>query len=60
MAKKKKKKKKKEIIGLINGIELVKKSAPKVDLSFRTGKYLTDKDRPRDKSYKKYNGDDYE
>ena len=24
---------------------------------FKTGKYLSEKDRPRDKSYKKYNGD---
>lgn len=24
---------------------------------FKTGKHLSEKDRPRDKSYKKYNGD---
>lgn len=44
---------KREVIGVIKGIDLIKKSAPKADISFRTGKYMTAKDRPRDKSYKK-------
>ena len=26
---------------------------------FKTGQYLSEKDRPRDKSYKKFNDDDY-
>ena len=43
-----------EKIGTIKGIDLIKKSAPKANISFRTGKYITEKDRPRDKSYKKY------
>ena len=43
----------KEKIGTIKGIDLIKKSAPKANISFRTGKYMTEKDRPRDKSYKK-------
>ena len=50
-----KKKRKKEIIGIIKGIDLVKKSSPRVKLSFKSGKYMIEKDRPRDKSYKKYN-----
>ena len=49
-----KKKKKVEKIGVIKGIDLVRNSAPKADIPFRTGKHLTQKDRPRDKSYKKY------
>ena len=44
----------KERIGTIKGIDLIKKSAPRANISFRTGKYMTQKDRPRDKSYKKY------
>ena len=43
----------KEKIGTIKGIDLVKKSAPRANISFRTGKYMTTKDRPRDKSYKR-------
>ena len=44
----------KEKIGTIKGIDLIKKSAPKANISFHIGKYMTEKDRPRDKSYKKY------
>lgn len=44
----------KEKIGTIKGIDLIKKSAPKANIPFKTGKYITEKDRPRDKSYKKY------
>ena len=44
----------KEKIGTIKGINLIKKSAPKANISFRIGKHITEKDRPRDKSYKKY------
>ena len=47
-------KRKKERIGVIKGVDLIKKSAPKADVSFKTGRYMTDKDRPRDKSYKRY------
>ena len=54
------KKRKKERIGVIKGVDLIKKSAPKADVSFKTGRYMTDKDRPRDKSYKKYKGEEYE
>ena len=43
----------KEKIGTIKGIDLIKKSAPKANISFRIGKHITEKDRPRDKSYKK-------
>ena len=49
----------KEYIGTIKGIDLIKKSAPKANIPFRRGKYMTPKDRPRDKSYKrKYIGND--
>ena len=51
-------KRKKEKIGVIKGVDLLKKSAPKADVSFRTGRYMTDKDRPRDKSYKRYGGEE--
>jgi hypothetical protein len=44
---------KKEVIGTIKGIDLLIKSAPKAEISFRTGKYMSQKDRPRDKSYKR-------
>ena len=52
------KKRKKETIGVIKGVDLIKKSAPRAEISFKSGKYMTAKDRPRDKSYKKYNGED--
>lgn len=44
---------KKEVIGTIKGIDLLIKSAPKAEIPFRTGKYMSQKDRPRDKSYKR-------
>ena len=47
---------KKEKIGTIKGIDIIKKSAPRADISFRTGKYMTEKDRPR----KRYSRKDYE
>ena len=47
------KKKKPEKIGTISGLEMIKKSRPPQDISFRTGRYMTQKDRPRDKSYKR-------
>ena len=49
---------KKETIGVIKGIDLVRKSAPKAEISFRTGRYNTVEDRPRDKSYKRTRWDD--
>lgn len=48
---------KREIIGTIKGIDLILNSAPKANISFRTGKYMTAKDRPRDKSYKRVDWD---
>jgi len=50
---------KKETIGVIKGIDLVKKSAPRAVKTFYTGNCMTEKDRPRDKSYKKYDGKEY-
>lgn len=54
-------KKKTEKIGVIKGIDLVRKSKPINYIPFREDKYLTQKDRPRDKSYKKerYNYEKY-
>ena len=51
-------KKKKETIGIIKGKDLLKKSAPKADIPFKTGKHITEKDRPRDQSYKKWTEED--
>lgn len=45
---------KREKIGTIKGIDLIRKSAPRAEISFRTGKHMTEKDRPRDKSYKRH------
>ena len=53
-------KKKKETIGIIKAVDLLKKSAPKADIPFKTGMQMTEKDRPRDKIYKKWNEKDDE
>ena len=47
-------KKKKEIIGVISGIELIKKSGAPQIIPFKTGRHITKKDRPRDKHWKKW------
>ena len=54
-------KKKKEKIGVIKGIDLIRKSKPINDIPFKECGYLSEKDRPRDKSYKKarYNYENY-
>ncbi len=41
--------KKKITVGTISGKELMKSSAPRQDISFRTGAHITEKDRPRKK-----------
>ena len=46
------KKKKKQYIGTISSLELIKKSAPIQDIPFRTGGYMTKKDRPRNKNWR--------
>ena len=48
-------KKKKQKIGTINGLELLKKSREPQDISFKTGGYQTQKDKPRDKNWRKWN-----
>lgn len=48
------KKKKKEKIGTINGLELLKKTREPQTISFRTGHYETQKDKPRDKNWRKW------
>ena len=42
-------KKKVEKIGVISGIDLIKKNNPKIDIHFRTGGHSTKKYRPREK-----------
>lgn len=51
-------KKKTEIIGIIDGYELTKKAMPHYVPNFRTGKFMTEKDRPR-KKVNKRNMDKY-
>ena len=41
--------KKKIEVGTISGRELMKSSAPRQGISFRTGAHMTDRDRPRKK-----------
>ena len=50
-------KKKKETIGIIRGRDLLKKAAPKADVTFKTGRHMTDKDRPRDKKWRNWEED---
>lgn len=49
------KKKKKEQIGLIDALELLKKTRGRQEIEFRIGKYQTKKDKPRDKNWRKWN-----
>ena len=42
-------KKKVEKIGVITGLDLIKKTNPKIDIPFRTGSHATKKNRPREK-----------
>ena len=53
-------KKRSKTIGIIKAADLLKKSAPKADIPFMTGMHMTEKDRPRDKIYKKGNEKDDE
>ena len=46
-------KKKIEKVGTISGYELTKKSMPQFSVSFKTGGYMTAKDRPRKKINKR-------
>ncbi len=41
--------KKKIEVGTISGRELMRQTAPRQELSFRTGAHMTEKDRPRKK-----------
>lgn len=54
----KKMKGKKETIMKIDSVEATLMNKPYVVPGFRWGKHMSEKDRPRDKSYKKYNGED--
>ena len=49
---------KKERIGVIKGANLIKKTRGVSRANFRTGTYLTEKDRPRDKNWQSWFADD--
>lgn len=42
-------KKKVEKIGVISGLDLIKKTSPQIDIPFRTGSHATKKDKPRER-----------
>lgn len=48
------KKKKTEYIGTIDALELLKKTRNPQYLTFRTGSHKTQKDKPRDKNWRKW------
>ena len=48
------KRKKTEKIGMISGIDLLKKTRGEQNISFRTGSFQTKKDKPRDKNWRKW------
>ena len=49
------KKKKKEHIDTIDGLELLKKTRGIQRIAFRTGRHRIQKDKPRDKNWRKWN-----
>ena len=53
-------KKKKDPIGITKGVDLLKQSAPRAEMPFMTWIHMTEKNRPRDKSYKEWNEKDDE
>ena len=48
------KKKKTMHVGTISGLDALRRTRPPQDIPFRTGGHTTQKDKPRDKSYKKW------
>ena len=48
------KRKKTEKIGMISGIDLLKKTRGVQEISFRSGAFQTKKDKPRDKKWRKW------
>ena len=46
--------------GITKGVDLLKQSAPRAEMPFMTGIHLTEKNRPRGKSYKEWNEKDDE
>ena len=47
-------KKKKINVGTIKGYDLAKATMPVFQVNFKTGGYITQKDRPRDKNWRKW------
>jgi hypothetical protein len=47
-------------MGITKGVDLLKQSAPRAEMPFMTGIHLTEKNRPRGKSYKDWNEKDDE
>ncbi len=48
------KRKKTEKIGMISGIDLLKKTRGTQEISFRSGAFQTKKDKPRNKNWRKW------
>ena len=47
-------KKKKIKVGTIKGYDLAKATMPNFQVNFKTGGHITQKDRPRDKNWRKW------
>ena len=45
-------------MGITKGVDLLKQSAPRAEMPFMTWIHLTEKNRPRGKSYKEWNEKD--
>ena len=52
--------KKKDPIEITKGVDLLKQSAPRAEITFMTWIHMTEMDRPRGKSYKEWNEKDDE
>jgi len=51
--------KKKETIGVIKGVDVLKKTRGIQNIPFKTGKHMSEKDRPRDNNWRKWKEDEY-
>lgn len=47
-------KKKKIKVGIIKGSDIIDKTKPIQDIPFRTGRHITEKDRPRKKNWREW------
>ena len=53
-------KNKKDPIEIIKGVDFLKQSAPRAEIPFKPWIHMTEKDKPRGKSYKEWNEKDDE